>query len=377
MSHVKISDQEIISRDPLLRWLCLKRNLTNLKIILGLSLLSGLAFLVVGNIASAEYQGSGNRILHVGNLGFFVVWLLIFVPMMWGAFLWQARSAPALFLGLMHNGIFGESDSTHYRQAAEQIRQTLNLMCRRLTYVVVILALVLFWLNELLSAWPEQFRINSEYWYEVKWYLPIHLLTWSISLYALFLFVLRQIILVFGLSKILRTVQVEIKPLHPDEVGGFGAVGRFINLSILLAVGIGLLAVLFAGLVFVTGADILRRSDVLALFGLYLVLVPLCLFVPYYSARSAMLRARGVLLKPIAEEFQEVLEVAHSKIAAPAKELNDVDERLEQIKKHRDIVLQVCPVSPLSLSAFRNISITASIPFISGVASFVVRFLNK
>ncbi len=376
MNPMKISEQDVILRDPILHWLYSKRKLTSLKIILGIALLSGLIFLGLGSIASAQYQGLGNRIWHVGNLGFFVLWLLFFAPMMWGAFLWQARSAPALFTGLLSNGVFGESDSIRYQKAVEQINRTLNLMCRRMMYVLVILALILFWLNELLYAWPAQFQINPEYWYEVKWYLPLHLLTWSIGLYALFLFVLRQIILVFGLSRVLRTVAIEIKPLHPDEVGGFGVVGRFINSSIFLAVGIGLLAVLFAALVFLTGADLLRRSDVLALFGLYLVLAPLCLLVPYYSARFAMRRAREALLWPLAEEFQGVLRVTYSNITAPAKELSDMNDRLEQIKKHRDIVMEAYPVSPLSLSAFRNISITASIPIISGMVSFVIKLLN-
>ena len=90
-----------------------------------------------------------------------------------------------------------------------------------------------------------------------------------------------------------------------------------------------------------------------------------------------MLRARHKCLLPIAREFQEVLESSRKEIPeqiAAAKELN---ERLEQIQRYRDIVLKTYPTMPMSLGALQRVSISATIPLISGVASLVIQLLSN
>jgi len=242
-------------------------------------------------------------------------------------------------------------------------------------YLVALLVLLVFWVNEFLIAWPEQFSISREYWFEIKWYLPIHILVWSISLYVLFLFVLRQVIFILGMARLFNKSEIEVKPLDPDECGGLGVIGNFIKSSILFAVGLGFIAVLFALEVYWTGSDVLRRTDVLALFSLYVILIPFCLLVPVFSTRNAMLRAHQRVLSPIADEFQAALSPVQSKIPQDSSDLKELNEKLEQLQRYRETILQSYPTSPLPLGVLRKFSITATIPFLSGVASVALQLL--
>jgi hypothetical protein len=369
---------QIVQRDPLLKWICLKRKWTNRQVILRLSVLSGFLFLVPGGVASWMYKGPGKSILHRDNLGFILAWLLIFIPIMWGAYLWQARTAPKIFADLVENGTFGQEGSESRHRMVKQINQLLFSLSRLWIYLFVILLLAAFWLNEYFYTWPQQFRISEEYWYEVKWYLPVHILVWSISLYALFITVLRQVLFVLGLSKIFKNVDIEVKLLHPDEVGGMSALGDFVGISTLFAIGIGFIAALFALQIFLTGSNLLLRTDVLALFALYLVLVPVCLLIPVFSARSAMLRSREKFLAPVSKEIQQTVEVAQSRVTrASAEELEELNKKIEQLQELRETMLQGYATLPLSLKVFRNFSITATIPLVSGAASVAIQLLTK
>jgi len=373
MEKPAISSSQVIQRDPILRFLCVRWKWSDTKIIVFNSSLSGFLFIVIGGIASWSYSGPGKKITSLDNLLFFVMWLAVFAPLMWGSYLWQARTAPALIASLVQNGVFGQPMSEHRQRVTERAVRLLRLMNHPAIYLVVSLVLVAFWVNEFLIAWPEQFRISSEYWFEVRWYLPIHILTWSISLYVLFLFVIRHVVYIIGISRLFGKVDVTVKPLDPDECGGLGAVGDLTKSSILIAMGLGFIAVLFALVIYWTGSDVLRRTDVLALFAIYILLVPLCLVVPILSAKRAMLRARQRALAPIAEEFQQVLSSA--KISKGPSELEDLNAKLEQLQQYREIVLQAYPTSPLPLGALRKFSITATIPLISGVASVALQLL--
>lgn len=91
-----------------------------------------------------------------------------------------------------------------------------------------------------------------------------------------------------------------------------------------------------------------------------------------------MLRARNIVLDPIAQEFQETLEMAQAKIAdISTDEIKALNERLDQLQKHREIILQNYPVSPLRTTALRTFSVSAMLPIISGVTSIVLQIFGK
>ncbi len=377
MDHPEITQDDLIKRDPILRVLCAGWKLSNARIILLVSVLTGLLFFGVGGIASFTYAGPGKRITAFDNFAFLTAWIILFAPLMWGTFLWQSRVVTTLILRLVKGGSFGNPTSDNGQHVIRLAKQTYTLMTHPLLYLLVVLTLAGFWAIEFMIAWPEQFRLSTEYWYEVRWYLPVHILAWTLSLYPLFLFIYRQVIFIVRLAVIFKKSEVEVKPLDPDECGGLGEVSEFIKTSLLFAIGLGLLAVLFSFALYLNGSNPLHRPDAAGLFAIYISLAPFCLLVPLLSGRGAMLRARHKFLLPIAREFQEVLESSRKEIPeqiAAAKELN---ERLEQIQRYRDIVLKTYPTMPMSLGALQRVSISATIPLISGVASLVIQLLSN
>lgn len=378
MNEKILSDEILIEKDPFLKLFFSKLDWSSEAILLFASIISTILFIGIGSIASNAYTGTGKHIFSIDNIGFAIVWILLFSPLMWGLFLWQARKAPKYFEGLIGENIFGSEGSDKRVFVVREINNLYGNMNAFWVYLVVLVFFVAFWGTELCYTWPRQFLISKQYWYEVKWYLPIHIFAWSFGLYPLFVAVTRQVFFVFGLSKILNKIDVEIKPLHPDEVGGMSGIGSFVKDSMWFVFGMGFIAVLFAIEVSLTGATVFQRTDVISLFFLYVLLAPICLLLPIFSSRNSMTRARDKYLQPISTEIHTIMELAQNTISHPTeKELRQIDDKVEQLVKHREMICQLYPISPLPINIFRNFSITATIPVISGLVSVVVQFLSK
>ena len=375
MEQSTINHTTIVERDFILNPLYLRFGLTSMRIIVFIAVISGILFFGAGSIASLSYEGLGKHITSFDNILFLVAWLVIFVPLIWSAYLWQAKTVPELIFGLIQNDSFGKSTSESRKTAVRLSQTTLKFMTNFWVYFLAAGTLILFWIVELTVSWPEQFQISQEYWFEVKWYLPIHILTWSITLYPLFIFVIRHILFIARLRITFEKCTLEVKPLAPDECGGLGKIGDFIKASILVSIGLGLIAVLFSFVIYLNGSDILKRPDVVSLFILYIVLVPLSLLIPLLSARSAMLQSRERFLTPIAIEFQEVLDTTQKKIPKQTNALQGINERLNEIQRYREIVMKTYPTLPISLGALQKFSVSASIPLLSGAASLAFQIL--
>jgi hypothetical protein len=166
--------------------------------------------------------------------------------------------------------------------------------------------------------------------------------------------------------------------LHPDSVGGLGVLGEFIRKSSLFTIGLGIVAATYALDVSFSGSPILERLDITGFFIIYLILIPLCLIVPLVSTQKSMRKARNKLLEPIALEFQATLRAAYPKVTEiSTAEIRELNERLEQLQKHRDLILQNFPVSPIQTNALRAFSISAMLPLISGIISIALQILGK
>lgn len=366
----------ILQGDPILHRLMGKLKWNARRIILFMSLLSALLFLGIGALASSMYMGSGNRFASPANLNFYLQWVFILSPLIWGAYVWQAKSTAKVLDNLAANGILGDLASANFKNANDLSKSILHSMIWKPNYVIIVLLIALFWFNDLLNLWPQQFVQAPEYWFEIKWYLPIHLFAYSIGLFVLFLFILRQVVFVVGLYRLFSRIEIQVKPLDPDESGGLGAIGDFAKSSLLFAIGLGLVAVAFGLFVGALGLNQFQRVDVLVFYGLYIILVPICLLAPIFSVRNAMLRARSNVLRPIAEEFQELLAKASLSLSTPNANLKDIDDKLVQLQRHRDLIMETYPTLPISMRSLRRFSLTATLPLVSGVLSLVLQLIK-
>ncbi len=375
MQAETVSLDEIIARDVFLRSLCHNRKMNSAQVVLLVCVLSAFLFWGVGGMASALYTGPGKPITAPDNLVFMVAWVLIFVPLIWGAYLWQSKSAPALIVGLLEGKSFGMPGSENGRNVARRAKKIFDSMLSRRVYFFAFVILLIFWGVEFTVSWPEQLSQQTEYWFDVGWYLPIHLLAWSLSLYPLFIFALRHITFVIGLRHIFLRHRVEVRPLDPDDCGGLGETGNFVKSSIRVAVGLGFIAVFFGFVVYANGSNVLRRPDVLSLFALYIAFVPFSLIVPVTSARAAMLRARDRVLAPLAQEFQETLFSLQQKIPQATGDFKEVNERLKEMQVYRETILRTYPTMPILLGALQQFSISAALPLITGIVSLILQII--
>lgn len=366
----------VVQRDVFLRLFLVRLKWTSWRVVVLMSLLVGISFFVVGGIASAAYTGLGHRLDSPVNLLFEIQWVLFFSPLVWSAYIWQARSAPRMIIRLASNGIFDVPTSANYRLALKQSRSIFELMQRRSIYLLGLIMVALFWWDGLTHTWPLQFRVSQEFWFETKWYLPVYIATFSIGLFVLMVFAIRQVFFVFSLFRLFAKIYVIVKPLDPDESGGLGAIGEFAKASLLLALGLGLIVVFYGLYMLGLGNNLLQRVNMLVFFGLYIVLVPFCLLAPVFSARGVMIRARKSALDPIAREFQEVLAKSSILPAEAAPMLKEVDEQLAQLQCHRQIIMDTFPTLPISMSSLRRFSLTATLPLVSGLLSFVLQFVK-
>ncbi len=359
--------------DPIIGLFCNRWQWAEWQIILAISTASALIFFGAGIPASISYTGPGQTITSVDNISFIVAWLVIFLPLLWSIYLWQPRATKRLYEKLQKKGVFG----TAHTKVHETVDQIFGQLGKGWVYLFVVVLIIGFWIYEIKIGWPNQFRLGAQYWWEVGWYMPLHVAAWSVGLYALFTLVIRQLIIVYGLREILKKTEITIEIFDPDGAGGLGSIGEYVKSSILFIVGIGLIAALFAIEVYLTGAKIIERGDVMGLFAVYVFLAPICLYVPITSTQNALLRAQQKDLEPVARKFQQTLDEAETQMDKISNEkLKELNDRLEQLKKHRDLIMQNYPTSPLTFGAMRNFSLTALLPIVSGIASIILQLIK-
>ena len=371
-----ISSEYVVQRDPFLRLFYLKWKWRTRHVIVFMSFISALLFFGAGLVASSLYSGPGTRLETPVNLGFLVFWVLVLSPLLWGAYIWQARSIPHLIEDLATNGILGDFTSDNFKKAIDQAKVILGQMIWKPSYVIAAISIVLFWVIASQYIWTTQYQEN-QYWFVIKWYFPIRLFAHSIGLFVLILLIFRQMVFVAGLFRLFSRIEVKIKPLDPDEGGGLGALGNFAKASLWFSIGLGLIAVSYGLFTSEMGTDLLHRFDLVAFYGLYIILVPVALLAPILSVRSAMLRARSEVLRPIAQEFQEILARAGLSLSTANTDLKDLDDTLTQLQRHRELIIDTYPTVPISIRSLRRFSLTALLPLASGILSLVLQLFEK
>jgi hypothetical protein len=361
-----LSHNEIITRDPLLRWLCIRLNWSNTRIIVMASLVAAVFFFVPGGIASASYQAAKTTDGIAGDYKLFSLWILIFSPGCWGLYLWQARIFTQILLQPYEKGVFGKTNSKVQKANAEKIRAVFHNTAHPALLGLALVAVAGFWSLRFYFQ-SGLFQTVGKYWYEVKWDLPFYVLGWSLALFVLYTAILRQFVFIANFWALFRKAELEINPLDPDEVGGLGAVSQFISAMLMFVIGFGFLISIFMFISYQRGINLFARGDTLSTLVLYLILAPFAMLASTLPVRGAMLRARSKILAPIAEEFRKLMERA----SAVDEGLKGQNEHLQVLQERYRIIMDTYPVVPLSKSLLRIFGFLASIPYLSVLTPFV------
>jgi hypothetical protein len=368
--NILLSDREVIKQDPLLRLLCVRLQWSTGQIILATSFFAAFILLVFGGIARKVHQPLPGTPFIGNDLILFAMWAVLFSPLMWMFYLWQAHSIPRLFAQLSEKGVFGTPGSESWSTASRRIAEVVRRCVHPLIFLLAFLVIVAWWSLRLYLL-----DVRGQYWFEVKWYLPLYLIAWSLAVYVLCVAAIRHIVFIADLSVLFRNTDIHVNPLDTDGVGGLGAVGALISRTLVFLIGLGLLVGIFIVTTYYRGGNIFAQPDILIDFTVYVVLAPYVLIVPTVSVRNAMLRARAILLAPIAEEFRRSLEQTIEVGQIDEKELSAQNGRLKELQTRHKLIMDTYPVLPISETLLRIFSLTASLPYLSTIVPIGIDWL--
>ncbi len=367
---------DLHDRDPLLKFLAKKLRLP-WPAILGLAVaVVAISYFGVGAVVSYVIHKEAGiiRAFDAEFLYFNLVVVLANIPLVWFLYLWwQPRLINGTLESLRGQKVFADAEGNGLEAFTKDMTENLDSYRWSISAAMASLALVLV---TTLVVYPEQSRqlVEPFFWFYDKYYYflvltPVRFLTY----YVTAMVVLRGVLTLIWFNLLFQRLKITVHPLHPDQAGGLGALGRLGIQYGLIAVALGALLALVTVDRIVHGAG-WQHIDLLVGYALYIVLAPVTLISPLWSAHQAMSDSRDKVLGEISTEFERIL-TAKERLDHEA--LSVSTEALDALRARYILVRDSYPTWPISVTAFRNFSVTASLPLITGAASIVIEMAIK
>jgi hypothetical protein len=284
-------------------------------------------------------------------------------PLLCGIFLWTSCWAAEFFRRLSQAHVFENGalikDSEARRQTLYRSRQAFTL--------AFILALI--GTMSQVGSYKGWFP-----WRTIEGYLYLHngdmsffrAPFWFITLYGTLYIVFNTAVTVYLTYQLFNRQRVRLQLLHPDGCGGLGSLAEYASTGAILIVPLG--ALISTSIITATLHKTLAVAyPVWIMLSAYIILAPVLLVLPLYTAHKAMKRAKYAELHKIAEVYnQEYGQIAQMIWGAKRSELGPGEEqwqeknvakrkekvrpeRLEQIKQLYQTVENDFPTWPLNV----------------------------
>ena len=197
--------------------------------------------------------------------------------------------------------------------------------------------------------------------------------------YIIVSFALRTLAMTIELRVFFRNRSsiTTIHPLHPDECGGFGALGTFAARLGGIGIMTGFWAAFLAYYPMIAGYPPQLNLITAMLYVAYAVITPICLIMPIWSAHKAMQRFRDFQLSVISHEIEGLVASSVRRLdimrqAPNVKPLQADVDQMGYLKQMYQFVMSTTPVWPISVPSIRRFSITASLPLVSGLLPLAI-----
>lgn len=380
--ETKAKDLSLWKNDPLLYFPKEKLGFSGLLIALLLTLTAAIVLFGLGWIASSTYTGGGVRFTDPEYYYFALAAVFLFAPISFGVYVWQPEAFARVLESFEQTDVIEEvsrEGKGHVKSYPDFLARFRVAVGRKAWATLAVILAIGFLANQLLIVGPSEFGTTgrSVFWYDVKWFTAILSLLFLVWAYAFWMILLKQAGAILYFNRLFQWFDIRIRPMHADEAGGLGALGNFtLRLSAaLVAAGAGI--ALYSIIVWMRGLNPFARPDILLFWVLYVLTVPASLLLPMLSAHNAMQEARNEKLNEIAREFEQTLAEASVTKADSAQAIKEANERLKELQTRYKIVADSLPTWPLPVRLVRNFSITASLPLVTGLASFAIDFATK
>lgn len=308
------------------------------------------------------------------TMGLFI-WLF-WAPTIVFYYLWQPKGARELAMGIEGNRLL---DS---RSAIAGLREGIGTAFR--SPIPVLVGLVGAVAATLLEVLVIERRTASElgapsFWF-AHWSVTVLVFcpAFAVFAYMLIAFVSRNLVLAWKLHRLFLQYRDTLCPkiFHPDRCGGMASLGRFALRLGLLAVAFGLFAALLGLRPLLFGGRPMLNGAVIAMYCIYVALVPICIVPCVWSAHRAMAQFRRKCLSELCGQIQVLI----IKTVAGSEERGTSTRHhreIEALVKEYDLLSARVPVWPISLPSLKSFGVTAALPLALATVQVVLELGNR
>lgn len=331
----------------------------------------GLAILILVSIGCFyglyALPGTGHEI---ANEPLFALLEVATATLFYIAYLWLSDSIAVLFNSLWTDEILHQSvNSQDTSEAYAKFIKDLLLWLKSPWWPIGSLIFIIAYLITRYLVHGPPFLVYVPLWLQVV----TAVLDGLIAYFALITVSRLLISLVFA-NRLFRSFTIHVKPLHPDGVGGLGAMRSIVWVSALIILATTL--TFFETILISTNRNPFSSTlDIVTLIVAYIILAPSLILGWLIMPHLLMLKERDAVLQPLVDEFQSILESPQPITNTATADILSDNDRLSAIKRRYSLIVDTFPTWPLEVTQMRRLvaalSLPALIPLIPSIAGII------
>jgi len=268
-----------------------------------------------------------------------------------------------IFNTLQANGVISNprqdnSKPISYESFVEKLRAWAN---SRLWPAIIAMLTLLYWL-QVVFIQHSQIPLFWNIFSLVVGIMP--------GIYLVCFILVRIVLLLVFINRLFLLFTIQIKPLHADGSGGLGSLGHILWMSVAMMFAISL-AILTNIEYFATPVAIIIVTASYLL--LILAIAIGCLALPH----SMMLQKRMELLRPITNEYEQVVKETLASITGDTATIVAGTERLSALQDRYKLLRDNFSVWPLEIMQMRRLGVALILPVLLSLLPSLLSLFTK
>lgn len=275
----------------------------------------------------------------------------------------------SIFNTLQANGAIGppRQERLGAMSYARFLKHTTAWIDSRWWSIAIVIFTILYYLYTLFINNPQSLTLPPSFL--LAWYILVFLP----EIYLFFFGSLRMILLLIFVNRLFYLFNIRVRPLHADGSGGLAALSLMWWMSA---------AVLFVGaiLIFAVLGHLSARLSPLEITGVtigYLIVVIILAIGWLALPHHVMIQARNEHLKPITEEYEQVLMETRPTGDEQTVQIVAGTERLSALKQRYELVRDSFPTWPLQFVEMRRLTVALLLPAIVSLLPALISVFTK